>query len=306
MNKILPLYTICLVLLYLSNRSSVYDYRLGKYKYKDLFFYALLIIASVVFAGLRTNYNDTAAYITIYKNLDIGPGWLSRIDWAPGENPLFTFANCLLKKAGFSSQSFIMLYSILSIGVALWFIRKYTNDIPLSVFLFFTMGCYGFAMAAIKQCTATAFCLIGIDRLLQNRKISYVFWVIVGILFHPFSAIFLVCPLLLFSPWTAPTYLMIGVCAAAGFSMQIWLGNAISLLSIVGVDYDAAELSSDGVNVFRVPLEKRISDQHHIDMKKYLNPELYEMGIRVVNMRETAFRAFGLNTIFTINSLLPF
>jgi hypothetical protein len=58
--------------------------------------------------------------------------------------------------------------------------------------------------------------------------------------------------------------------------------------------------------LFRVPLEKRISDQHHLDMKKYLNKELFDMNIRVVNMKETKFRAFALNVIFTINSWLPF
>lgn len=58
--------------------------------------------------------------------------------------------------------------------------------------------------------------------------------------------------------------------------------------------------------MFRVPIEKRISDQHHLDMKQYLNPELYNMNIRVVNMKETNFRAFALNVIFTINSILPF
>lgn len=58
--------------------------------------------------------------------------------------------------------------------------------------------------------------------------------------------------------------------------------------------------------MFRVPLEKRITDQHHLDMKKYLNPELSSMGIRVVNMKETKFRAFALNIIFTLNSILPF
>ena len=36
--------------------------------------------------------------------------------------------------------------------------------------------------------------------------------------------------------------------------------------------------------MFRVPLEKRISDEHHLDLKKRLNPELYNMNIRVVNM----------------------
>lgn len=58
--------------------------------------------------------------------------------------------------------------------------------------------------------------------------------------------------------------------------------------------------------MFRVPLEKRISDQHHLDMKKYLNRELYDMNIRVVNMHETDFRAFALNSIFALNMFLPF
>ena len=57
--------------------------------------------------------------------------------------------------------------------------------------------------------------------------------------------------------------------------------------------------------MFRVPLEKRISDQHHLDMKKVLNKELYDMNIRVVNLKETNTRAFLLNVIFTINSWLP-
>lgn len=58
--------------------------------------------------------------------------------------------------------------------------------------------------------------------------------------------------------------------------------------------------------LFHVPMDKRISDQHHLDMKKYLNKELFDMGIRVVNMKETKFRARALNVIFTINQLLPF
>ena len=58
--------------------------------------------------------------------------------------------------------------------------------------------------------------------------------------------------------------------------------------------------------LLRVPLEKRISDEHHLDMKKYLNKELYDMGIRVVNMKETATRAHLLNIIFTLNMHLPF
>ena len=58
--------------------------------------------------------------------------------------------------------------------------------------------------------------------------------------------------------------------------------------------------------MFRAPLDKRISDQHHLDVKRYLNKDLYDMNIRVVNLKETDNRARALNVIFTINSFLPF
>ena len=58
--------------------------------------------------------------------------------------------------------------------------------------------------------------------------------------------------------------------------------------------------------MFHVPFEKRLSDQHHLDMKKLLNRELYDMNIRVKNMKETQFRANMFNLEFTINSILPF
>ena len=41
-------------------------------------------------------------------------------------------------------------------------------------------------------------------------------------------------------------------------------------------------------------------------INKLLNKDLYDMHIRVQNMKETKFRAFMLNVIFTINSFLPF
>lgn len=58
--------------------------------------------------------------------------------------------------------------------------------------------------------------------------------------------------------------------------------------------------------LLRVPLEKRISDQHHMDLKKLMNRELYDMNIRVVNLNQPQSRARMLNVYFTVNSLLPF
>ena len=58
--------------------------------------------------------------------------------------------------------------------------------------------------------------------------------------------------------------------------------------------------------LLRVPLKKRISDQHHLDLKKYLNEELYKMNIRVVNLNQPRVRGKLLNIYYTINSFLPF
>lgn len=58
--------------------------------------------------------------------------------------------------------------------------------------------------------------------------------------------------------------------------------------------------------LLRVPLKYRLNDQHHLDMKKLMNKELYDMNIRVVNLNETNFRKKILNTYYTINTHIPF
>ncbi len=58
--------------------------------------------------------------------------------------------------------------------------------------------------------------------------------------------------------------------------------------------------------LLRVPLEYRISDKHHMDLKKIMNKELFDMNIRVVNLNETDTRKKLANLYFKINSILPF
>lgn len=58
--------------------------------------------------------------------------------------------------------------------------------------------------------------------------------------------------------------------------------------------------------LLRVPLKYRISDRHHLDLKKELNQELYNMNIRVVNLNETSRRKRVANLYYIVNSHLPF
>ena len=58
--------------------------------------------------------------------------------------------------------------------------------------------------------------------------------------------------------------------------------------------------------LLRVPLEYRISDKHHMDLKRIMNKELYDMNIRVVNLNETKMRKRIINAYYAVNSFLPF
>jgi len=55
-----------------------------------------------------------------------------------------------------------------------------------------------------------------------------------------------------------------------------------------------------------VKLKDRISDQHHRDMKKYLNKELFDMDINVVNLNQTKRKAHLANVYYIINTHIPF
>lgn len=55
-----------------------------------------------------------------------------------------------------------------------------------------------------------------------------------------------------------------------------------------------------------VDLDSRYKDNHHYDLKRYLNPELADMNITIKNLNETKSRSRVLNTYFKINSLLPY
>ena len=237
MNKLIPLLCICFFLALLSEHNSIYDNYKERYVYKDRIFLWGLSLITMLFAGLRVAYNDTEAYINIYNDLSRN-GLFTDISWKLGDHPGYTLVVNAMKNMGLSAYSYIFIFSIFTLGVEFWFIRKYTNNIVLSVVLFFTMGCFGFTMAAIKQCAAIAFCLIAVDRQIQKKYLSYILWLCVAVMFHPFAILFIITPFLEFRPWSAGTFVLFAGAGLLGFSMQSWLGRVVDLLSLMGNEYD--------------------------------------------------------------------
>lgn len=252
MSKLLPITIASIVLAVLSHRYSVRDPQTGNYERKERMIWFVLMIAMICFAGLRIHYNDTDTYVYAYNEISTDAEHLLDVSWKLGENPGFNVLNNLLVVLGFSAQSFLMFYSCITIGIYLWFIRKYTNNLWFSVFLFIMLGSYTFTMAAIKQCVAVAFCLVGVDRAIHKKWVPFVLWVLLGALFHPYSLMYLAVPLLMFRPWSGKTYTMLGAFVIAGFLLQPLMNTVIDVTTMLGEEFDAASFSGEGVNPFRL------------------------------------------------------
>ena len=107
-------------------------------------------------------------------------------------------------------------------------------------------------MAAIKQCVAVAFCLIAVDRIIQDKKIAFIFWILVAATFHPYALMYFIVPFLTFKPWSGKTYILLILFAALGIGLQPLLGTVVDITTMLGEEYDVSTFVGEGVNVFRL------------------------------------------------------
>ena len=186
MSELLPITLLSIFLAILSHRRSEYDPISMTYQKKEKLFYIILVIYMTLFVGLRTDYNDTRTYTDAYNMMEIGDTFnelFDGIEWLKlGENPGFEITSRILKYFGASDQTYLMFYAILTICINLWFLRKYSRNFAWSLFLYVTFSGYTFALAAIKQCIAMAFCLIAVDRHIQKKNLGFVFWILLAAL----------------------------------------------------------------------------------------------------------------------------
>ena len=174
MRAIWPYFFASLLTAWLSDRHAYHSDGAVDATQTDRFFFCITALIMSLFVGLRIWCNDTGTYLDIYKYLTPSTGSIFSIDsWSLGENPGFYILNRILKHAGVSNQNYLMLFSLFTNFTYLWFLRKYSKSFLLSVFLMWTMGTYLFTAAAIKQTTAIALGLIGIDGFLEKKWVKY-------------------------------------------------------------------------------------------------------------------------------------
>lgn len=250
--KLVPVVLISLTAAFFYDRFSTKRENLSGYVYKEKILWLIPIIAMAVFAGLRTDYNDTTTYTFTYEEHTKSNFDFADVSWSFGDSFGFNVFSIILKSLGFSTNGYLMVFAIITYGIYIWFIHKYSTDFLMSMFLFICLV-FTFPLAAIKQCVAVAFCLLAVDKAINKKWFWFVFWIFIAETFHAYSFMYLIVPLLFFVPWqNNKTVMWIVIFFLIGILLRPMIGTVLSITDALGEEYTAESFNQAGVNPFRL------------------------------------------------------
>lgn len=223
---------------------------------KSKFIYFILMALLICYGGFRGQYNDTWTYRDVYTYITypFPEAW----DYIPtqiGESPAYVFLNSFLKTYDVEVHLYLFFYFFWTLLFFMQFIKRYSSGFALTIFFFFTTGCYQFNMAAMKQVLATAICLAAFPLALKKDwkfRLLYVAFVLLATLFHAYSLMYLVVLFLNFKPWTKGTYILLVALVLGGFFFQPLLGTVIDITTAIGENYTVEALSGEGISILRL------------------------------------------------------
>lgn len=251
------LWVLMVVTVFLAWIAQRYAYVNAEYpcqsKYKPLRIPVVLIfLILAVYIGLRRYYNDTDTYRGNYEALFSLPNLWDSFSFSLGDNPGYHVFNSFLCARNVSSQNFLMIYSLITNGLYIVFLAKFSSNLPTSIFLFFTIGAYIFTGAAIKQSIAVAISLAALILFFRKKYVLYIICIMVASTFHPYALMYLLVPFLTFTPWSKWTYILLTGFVISGFILDSLLGTIVDITTMMGEDFSVSSLNEDGVNIFRV------------------------------------------------------
>lgn len=250
MVRLFSVLAVSVVLAYLYEHTYISTTRGNK---RVWLFYAALVAVLICFAGFRGSYNDTWNYREAYVTLAKGfPEAWETFSWDLGENPGFVLIQSWLKTYNTDVHLFLMFFSFWTVLFYVGFLKRYHTNFALTIYFFFTISCYLLILGAIKQCMATAFCLLAMRYAFEKKWIRFIALVLVGSLFHQFALMYLIVPLMAFRPWSKGTPILLISSVIAGFLFQPLIGTVINITTALGEGYTESTFSGAGISGIRI------------------------------------------------------
>ncbi len=213
MKTILILFVLSIALAWVSEQHTAQCLgSRGSYSpWEDPAFLALVAVLTL-FAGLRTQYNDTWNYTSAFRQRGGLAEFLENPEnLNPVKNPLYYLLEAVLRDRTDNPQVLIFLTSAFAQVCFALFFKRYSRHFTFTVFLYFTLGTFCVSLAAIKQILAMALLTLALPALERRQWGRYLLLVAVASLIHTYAVAFAVLPLLRQRPWTAFTFLFVGL-----------------------------------------------------------------------------------------------
>lgn len=255
MLKLLAVFAASLVLAYISQKNTAAITASGRrYSVWNDWAYLLLVTILVLFAGLRTNYNDTWNYVRGFNQAGNLTSFLSDLEnLHPFKNPLFHFLQCFIKSWTDYAQFFLFITSVYTQVCFLKFLKRYATNFTFSVFLYFTLGTFLFSIAALKQILAMATLTLSFPYLEKRKWLHFYFFVFAAMLLHTYSIIFAILPLLRIRPWGLFTFMILAVTVFVMTRFESAITAFMEQANDLGKTLADYEVFGDAtINVFRL------------------------------------------------------
>ena len=222
--------------------------------HKTDIFMLITIFWLTCFSFLRVSYNDTANYIFFWKNTEstlelFENGKLLDLTG----NPLSILWQSFSHDVAENYHIYFLLPAVLNSFAIVKLFKTYSLSPAFSLLIFFSIGTYVMYMAALKQCFALFFLLLGIPYAEKKQYVRFYLFVGIAMLFHTHAFMFAVIPLLFNKPWGKVTFAGLIVALFAMATYNVTLGAFMEYAQSIGMLVDESELF-DGhqINYLRV------------------------------------------------------
>lgn len=255
MRMILIILAIVTGLAYMSQQQSLKYKNSDGRKHWDPYL-ILLLIFLILFAGLRTYYNDTYNYTVGFLNSEnIHDFILNKNNLELLNNPLFYGFQAFVRTFTDNPNIFFIICAIIVNFLNLRFIKRNADvhDFAYCMFLYVALGTLMLSLAAQKQTLAMSVLTLALTYLFEKKYFKYYIIVFLAGLIHSYAWLFLFLPILDCKPWTFRTYVLLLSTVFIMYTFQDTISSLIEVADQIGKNISTQEVfDGNQMNILRV------------------------------------------------------
>lgn len=215
-----------------------------------------LIIFLILFAGLRTSYNDTGTYISGFNMSENIFEFLNNPDNLHlTANPLFYGFQALVRTFTNNANVFFIVLAMFIQTRLIVFIKRNVeaDNFAMTMFLYCCLGCLTLSISAQKQILAMAILTFAIEFLIEKKYLRFCLIVFISGLIHTYAWLFIILPIINTKLWNWQIYILLMFTIIIMYTFQNSINSFLEVADMIGKNIPIEEvLSSSSMNVYRV------------------------------------------------------